>query len=160
MKRVEGGGLVQLLECTNPVRNKWRVRWDVQPGEQEGMVSYMEEEFSYKPSVDEVKALIVDWYNQQINNKIISGFAYNEVLVWLSQENQFNYKAAYDLALQTDGASLPVTFKFGTDEEPVYYEFDTLEKITDFYTKEIQFVQRTLATGWKKKDAVDLSNYE
>ena len=160
MKRVEGGGLVQLLECTNPVRNKWRVRWDVQPGEQEGIVSYMEEEFSYKPSVEEIKALIVDWYNQQINNKIISGFAYNEVPVWLSQENQFNYKAAYDLALQTDGASLPVTFKFGTDEEPVYYEFDTLEKLTDFYTKEMQFVQNTLSEGWKKKDAVDLSNYE
>ena len=38
--------------------------------------------------------------------------------VWLSSENQFNYKAAYDLAVQTGGATLPVTFKFGTDEVP------------------------------------------
>ena len=46
MKRVEGSAGVSLLECVNPVKNKWRVRWDVQPSEQEGNASYMEEEFS------------------------------------------------------------------------------------------------------------------
>lgn len=34
MKRVEGSAGVSLLECVNPVKNKWRVRWDVQPSEQ------------------------------------------------------------------------------------------------------------------------------
>ena len=28
--------------------------------------------------------------------------------IWLSSENQFNYKVAYDLALQTNGANLPI----------------------------------------------------
>ena len=31
MKRVEGSSGVSLFECVNPVKNKWRVRWDVQP---------------------------------------------------------------------------------------------------------------------------------
>lgn len=104
--------------------------------------------------------MVINWYNQEINNEIMSGFTYNGIPVWLSQENQFNYKSAYDLAVQTDGTSLPVRFKFGTDDEPVYYEFNTLENLTDFYTKEMVFVQRTLAAGWKKKDAVDLSLYQ
>ena len=33
MKKVEGNIGVRLLECINPIKNKWRVRWDVQPGE-------------------------------------------------------------------------------------------------------------------------------
>lgn len=159
MKRVEGGSGFSLLECVNPVRNKWRVRWDVQPSEEEGSVSYMEEEFLYKPTGDEIKLLVIGWYNQQIESKIMSGFVYNGVPVWLSQENQFNYKSAYDLAVQTDGATLPVTFKFGTDDEPVYYEFKTLDMLTDFYTKAMAFVQQTLADGWSKKDSFDLSLY-
>lgn len=141
------------------MRNKWRVRWDVQPSEEEGSVSYMEEEFLYKPTGDEIKLLVIGWYNQQIESKIMSGFVYNGVPVWLSQENQFNYKSAYDLAVQTDGATLPVTFKFGTDDEPVYYEFKTLDMLTDFYTKAMAFVQQTLADGWSKKDSFDLSLY-
>lgn len=151
MKRVEGSSGVSLFECVNPVKNKWRVRWDVQPSEQEGNASYMEEEFSYKPTSEEVKVMVINWYNQEINNEIMSGFTYNGYLYGLSQEIRFNYKSAYDLAVQTDGTSLPVRFKFGTDDEPVYYEFNTLENLTDFYTKEMVFVQRTLAAGWKRK---------
>ena len=29
MKRTEGSAVVKLLECVNPVKNKWRIRWDV-----------------------------------------------------------------------------------------------------------------------------------
>lgn len=160
MKRVDGSSSVQLLECTNPVKNKWRVRWDVQPGDQEDSVSYMEEEYSYKPTRDEISQLIASWYNQQINNEITTGFVYNGLPVWLSQENQFNYKTTYDLALQTKGATLPVRFKFGTADDPVYYEFNTLDRLSDFYTKAMLYVQQTLDNGWKKKDAVDLNLYE
>lgn len=42
MKKVEGNIGVRLLECINPIKNKWRVRWDVQPGEN-GSATYMEE---------------------------------------------------------------------------------------------------------------------
>ena len=38
---------------------------------------------------------------------------WNNKRIWLSSENQFNYKVAYDLALQTNGANLPIIFKFG-----------------------------------------------
>ena len=79
--------------------------------------------------------------------------------LWLSSENQFNYKAAYDLAVQTGGATLPVTFKFGTDEESRYRTFENLEELTDFYTKAMRHIQDTLAEGWRKKDAFDPEDY-
>lgn len=158
MKRVEGSARVALIECTSLVRNKWRIRWDVQK-EESGFASYMEEEFDHKPSEDEIRNLILSWYNARIDERIISGFIYEGDPVWLSSENQFNYKAAFDLATMTDGATLPVTFKFGTNEAPVYRKFETLDKLTDFYTKAMAYVQETLAEGWKIKDSIEYGRY-
>ena len=158
MKRVEGSAGVALIECTSPVRNKWRMRWDVQE-KGDGSASYMEEEFDHKPSEDEIRNLILSWYNARIDERIISGFIYEGDPVWLSSENQFNYKAAFDLANMTGGATLPVTFKFGTDDNPVYRKFETLEDLTDFYTKAMEYVQNTLLKGWSLKDSINFSLY-
>lgn len=158
MRRVEGSAGVHLLECVNPVKNKWRVRWDVQE-KGSGVSSYMETEFNHRPTAEEIRSVVISWYNTQTDTAILSGFTYGDVPVWLSQENQFNYKSAYDLAVQTGGGTLPVTFKFGTDTEPVYHTFKTLEELTDFYTKAMNHIQTALAEGWKKKDAFDLEEY-
>ena len=80
--------------------------------------------------------------------------------VWLSSENQFNYKAAYDLAVMSQGNSLPSTFKFGTTENPVYYTFSTLDDISDFYLSAMAYINRCLTEGWKQKDSIDWSVYE
>ena len=111
----------------------------------------------------------VDWF---YNNEDDRDFDYNKILndfvwvydnvsypVWLSSENQFNYKAIYDLAIQTNGKNLPVMFKFGTVEEPVYYTFNTIEELNDFYLKSTKFIQQTLEDGWKEKDTFDFSPY-
>lgn len=158
MRRVDGSAGVQMLECINPVKKKWRIRWDVQSGEN-GNVTFMEHDFDHRPSADEVKEIVLAWYNSIIDKEIVSGFVWNGLPVWLSSENQFNYKAAYDLAIQESGF-LPVTFKFGTDEEPVYHEFTTLEELTDFYTKAMKHIQDTLKSGWQKKYAFDLNLYQ
>lgn len=158
MRRIEGSPNPPLIECVNPFRNKWRVRWDVQEQEN-GNVNYMEEEFTHKPSEEEIRELICSWINDNTDRAILCGFYYDGYMVWLSSENQFNYKVAYDIAIQTDGLSLPVTFKLGTDDEPCYYEFTTLAQITDFYTKAIAHIQKTLEHGWLAKDSINLSLY-
>ena len=53
--------------------------------------------------------------NARTDEKIISGLVWTTrpggaIPVWLSTENQFNFKSAYDLAVQK---VLPVTFKMG-----------------------------------------------
>lgn len=158
MKRVEGNADVKLMECVSPAKNKWRIRWDVQESE-DGSTSYMEAEFGHKPDNDEIRQTVIGWINTQTDLTILSGFEWNGKVVWLSSENQFNYKAAHDLALQTSGATLPVTFKFGTDDEPCYHSFETVEELSDFYTKAMLHIQSTLSDGWKKKDAFDIGQY-
>lgn len=164
MKRSQGGSDIQLLECINPRLMKWRVRWDVQPyvdpetGEERG-VTFCEAEVNHKPTLAEIKETVTAGYNVQIDEKIKSGYTWKGMEVWLSTENQFNYKAAYDMAVQTSGESLPVTFKFGTNEEPQYHTFPTLEELTNFYTGAMAWVNQCLAEGWQTKDAIDWTKY-
>jgi hypothetical protein len=80
--------------------------------------------------------------------------------VWLSNENQFNYKAAYDLTLQSNGQTLPVLFKFGTTDNPIYYTFNTIEELSNFYISAMKYISDTLAEGWRMKDSIDWSLYE
>lgn len=164
MERTHGGEGIALVECISPKYRKYRVRWDVQPyadenGTEMG-VSFVEAEFKYKPTIADVKDVILGWMNKKIDEEILSGFVWNGMKVWLSTENQFNYKAAYDLAVQTQGASLPVTFKFGDTENPVYHKFTALEELADFYMQAMTYINTQLAEGWAKKDSMDWSGYE
>lgn len=150
---------MKLIECVNPVKGKWRIRWDVQP-EEDGTATYMEEEFGHKPTAEEIRQTIVGWYSRQTAAAILSGFEYEGSMVWLSLENQLNYRAAQAVAVQTGGETLPVTFKLGTDDEPVYKVFDSLDKLNDFCNQYVRYIQDVQATGWKKREALDLSLYE
>lgn len=147
-----------MLECTHPAKDKWRVRWDVQTRE-DGSATYMEHEFNHRPTEEEIRQTVIGWFNARTEEHILSGFEWNGMKVWLSTENQFNYKAAYDLAVQTAGDTLPVTFKFGTDDVPCYHTFDTVEELTDFYTKAMMHIQSSLVGGWNNKDAFNLETY-
>lgn len=86
MRRIEGSAGVQLLECTHPAKNKWRIRWDVQEKEN-GSANYMEEEFDHKPTEGEIKQTVIAWFNTQTDTAILSGFEWNGMSIWLSSEN-------------------------------------------------------------------------
>lgn len=160
MRRVTGNKGVLPLECVNPKSNKWRIRWDIQDSKDGDTSEYMEEDFPYLPTIEEIKQTIIAWYNSQIDEQIRSGFTWKGMPIWLSTENQNNYKAAFDAAVMSDGEMLPVTFKFGTDDEPVYHEFATIEELGEFYYNALGYVQTVLSDGWKRKDSVDFSFYE
>ena len=77
--------------------------------------------------------------------------------IWLSIENQINYKKIYDLAKETK--ILPIKFKFTKNDESIYYEFTTIEELNDFYLSSIFFIKNTLEEGWELKDNIDWSVY-
>lgn len=163
MKRAFGVKGLSLIECVNPQMKKYRIRWDIIPEQDEendDTVSFMEAEVLHKPSLKEVKDIVLNGYNQIVDEKILSGFVWKDMSVWLSSENQFNYKAAYDLAVMSQGKTLPSVFKFGRTDNPVYYSFGTLEDISDFYISAMAYINTCLTEGWKQKDSIDWSVYE
>lgn len=121
--------------------------------------TWAEHVFRNKPSLSQIKGFILTEINKRTDRLILSGFVWKGVPVWLSMENQLNYKTAYDLAVQTNGQVLP-TFKFGTTESPVYYKFESLEDLKDFYISAMSYVTDTLAAGWQEKDKIDWTVYE
>jgi hypothetical protein len=147
----------------NPVKNTWRVRWDKTPDtESENLASWEEVQFNHKPSAEEIKEAVLAWHNKEIDKKILQNFVWNNLPVWLSPENQFNFKVAYDLTVQLQGANLPLTIKLGELEDgtPAYHTFNALDEFAHFYMTSVQYVQSTLAEGWKIKDFIDWSAYE
>lgn len=136
-------------------RNKWELIYGYGTDGVSGWT--YRERFTRKPTMEEIKEIIIAQINRNVEEKILCGLVWKEMPIWLSTENQFNYKAAYDLAVQTSGQSLPVKFKFGTVEAPVYHTFTTLEELQEFYMTSLAFVQQVLDDGWQEKDTLDLS---
>lgn len=115
--------------------------------------------FDHKPTLSEIRELIISTIDTATQEKIVRGFVWNDISVYLSTENQFNFKAAYDMAEMSQGETLPVKFKLGEDEagHPIYHEFTSIDDIRDFYSKAMNHINQTLNDGWTEKDAVNLS---
>lgn len=112
-------------------------------------------------SLADVKKAILTDIDERTKAAIIGGLTWNGKPVWLSTENQMDWKAAYDRALQTDGAHLPLKFKLGEDGDgqPVYHTFTSLNAFGDFTDAWQQHIQQCLTDGWAEKDAIDWSLY-
>lgn len=119
-------------------------------------------------SLQTVKDVIIADINARTDEKIVSEMVWtpqaggDPIPVWLSQENQFNFKSAYDLAVQKQGATLPVTFKMGEKDDgtPIYHTFETMADAEDFYLQAVGYINQCLAAGWQEKDSIDWTPYE
>jgi hypothetical protein len=121
---------------------------------------WQEHTFNYIPTLNEIKEIIISYYNSIIDKEILSEFTWKGMKVWLSIENQFNYKVIYDIAIQTEGKNLPVTLKFGDDENTIYYEFSDIDELSIFYRNMTDFIQTTIQNGWKKKEKINWDFYK
>lgn len=118
--------------------------------------------YDHKPTKTELKEDITQLIDGITDSKILQGFRWNEVSVYLSTENQMNFKAAFDLNMQTGGLMLPVKFKLGEDTEgnAVYHTFENMDDFTDFYTSAVSYINQCLNEGWAEKDSLDMLSYE
>lgn len=138
------------------VKNLYQISWEFEDKEGSGVAVAL-----VKDAVQEdIKQMILSFYNNICQKEILTEFLYKKNQVWLSQENQFNYKAALDLAVQTGGENLPVTFKFGTDEEPVFQEFTSIPELQDFVSGMLRHINMTLKKYWDLKQEIDWSKYQ
>lgn len=117
--------------------------------------------YDHNPTIAEMRADIDALINASVDEKILSGFVWNGKPVWLSAENQMNFKSAYDITVQTDGATLPIKFKLGEDADgtPVYHTFTKIEPFGEFILKAFAHINNALNEGWKQKDSVDYDSF-
>lgn len=113
---------------------------------------YFNKNRTEKPSIEQIKDAVIADINHRVREKIIGGFVWNGIKVWLSEENQMNF---------TQGIA-PVTLKIGESEEgeSVYQRFETQEDMKSFADACIMWRQQCLKEGWQKKDSMDWSPYD
>lgn len=143
-------------------RNKWELIYGFVKDDVETESGYnYRERYDHEPSLDEVKSTIISQINADTDAKILNGYEWNGISVWLSTENQINFKAAYDLAVQTNGSLLPVIFKLGEDADgnPKYYTFDDIDTFTDFYVGAVRHITTCIQEGWAEKDSINLDAF-
>lgn len=132
-------------------------------GEDENGEYYFQQVFTYEPTLDFLKHLVLEQINANVQEKITSGFKWNDAMVWLSEANQMNYARDFLVAsyLHEKGEQLELpTYKFGTDETPIYYTFQTFEEFKAFSAAWAKHISDTVRDGWHEKSSIDWSGYE
>lgn len=139
-------------------RNKWEVFFGFWKNREDDEVGYnLRKKYACKPTNKEILNDIFIALNAMCDEKILNGHVYNGMSVWLSTENQKNYETARNIARDTNGASLPETFKFGGDFDFVFYSFETVDEIDKFFLDVHKYIKECLAECWKyKQEALDL----
>lgn len=115
-----------------------------------------------KPNLAKIKEAVRADINAATEERILKGFVWNGINVWLSKENQDNFGVAQRVAVSNPEAILPATFKLGEDEngDPVYHTFESAEELTGFYLQAVAYVNAQLNVGWTEKDAIDWTPYD
>lgn len=154
MRNISSANKLKLLECVDTKRNLWRVRWNEQ--KLFDTYSYEEQEFKYKPALQEIQDLIYDYYNKMTEDKIVNDFEWNNKDFYLSKENQINYQM-YHNAILSGSMRFPLRVKL---KDSTYMEFNTNGLYEDFYTNILRHINKCLQEGWNLKDNINWEEYE
>ncbi len=105
-------------------------------------------DYDHRPTVVELRSDIETLINEQTRQHILTGFSYDDKPVWLSQENQLNFRAP---------VKLPVRFKLCEDADgnPVYHTFESRDELDGFNRAVAGHIVQCLEEGYREKDAVD-----
>ena len=112
-------------------------------------------------TINDIKNLIIDQYDAEIKNKIITGMKYKGNSVYLSSENQHNF-SDMQRVVNEDSSNLPIITKIGEidNTHPIYYTFNTVEEVNEFCNAIYNHITQCRQEGWQKKDSIDWSVYE
>lgn len=145
-------------------RSRLIVSYNLQPLEDGIHATWCEIYFYKKPhpyvSDEEIKTAILDDIDNEVKRLIIETMTWEDKQVWLSIENQQNYKTALDVAKETEGGNLPIKFKLGDEDEPYYATFSTIEALKNFWLACCNHVRTCLVAGWNLKDSINWEDYK
>ncbi len=123
MKRVKGTEGVSLLECINPNKNRWAVRFDMQPNVEDNGeifgVNYWEEVFEREPTLEEVKGLVAQAIDHYDVSSEVSDFTVSGVSMWLDKGTRTGLALTITTLLNNIESSVRAAATEGVTEEQI-----------------------------------------
>lgn len=112
----------------------------------------LRKDYYHKPTIIEIRTDIENVIDERTSEKILSGFKLEGVKIWLSQENQINFRSA---------VSFPAKFKVGENEGvSVYKTFFHQEELSSFNNTIANYIHSCLNEGWDAKDNLDCEKFK
>lgn len=119
-----------------------------------------------EPDIEQLREVIENHINAKVDANILCGYEWTvlhgddagkTVKVWLSKENQDNFKAKHDAALvYPDRVRFPMTYKISeVNHKAVYEVFDSIQELAAFYLGGLAYIEACYNAGWAEKDAID-----
>ena len=97
----------------------------------------------------DVEGLVNAW----VEDGILTGFVWEGRRVWLSVENQLNYRWAMDAAVM-GGLTFPYRVRVVEGSGAGYVEMEDEEKLKQFWLGAQAHIRKMLEAGWVLKDGV------
>lgn len=110
-------------------------------------------DYNHTPTVAEIRADVESLINERVAKTIRECMTYEGDPVWLSEENQLNFRSA---------PTTPVRFKLGEDSNghPVYRTFTSKTELNNFNKAVADYIAACLNDGWNEKGSIDYSVFE
>ena len=124
-------------------------------------------EVDHRPALGDVRDAIIAHIDAETDEKILTGYQWTvlhgehagqTVYVWLSKENQDNFKAKHDAAIiYPDRVTFPFSYKISedADHKAIYETFQNIGELATFYLGGLAYIDQCYGAGWVEKDAVD-----
>ena len=117
--------------------------------------------FDHRPSLDEIKAIIIQVIEAESAHKLRYGLEWNGLPVEYTEERKSDLTGML-VAMQAGIMQLPVTLNLGAypDGSPVFYEFTKAEEIMGVAAAISNHKIAVCNEEWQEKSSVDWSAYE
>lgn len=153
-KKISCSENIEALECINPRRDRWAVRWDHHQ-DADGNWFVYESRFDHRPTIDEIRAIIGATIDAETQDKIVNGFTWNGKPVRLTDTTQRNFLfAVYEIDKTGNVDRAPFVGLLEADTDAA-----AADELGEIVVAMWRHIKTTRAEGIARKEAVDYSLY-
>lgn len=152
--KISCGADLAPIECINPRRDRWAVRWDIHQEQDAGWFA-SEVVVDHRPTVEEIREIITAHIDATTQNDIVNGFSWKGKPVKLTDTAQRNFLFAVftvDRTGEIDREQFVGLLDAQTDAEAA-------DELADMVSAIWGHIQQKRADGITAKNAVDFSKY-
>lgn len=143
------------IECVNPRRDRWAVRWNHRYDEERGWLA-VEMIADGRPTIDEIREAITEYYDTQTQSRIVNTFFWKGRKVRLTDTAQRNFLfAVYSLDRTGEIDRAPFIGLLEADTDAA-----AADELGDMVAAMWTHIKECRAAGIEAKNAVDYSAYE